>query len=227
MRRGVLALALLALLPAAARAQSLADYDYTNLEFRGAGAALGYIWPTKVAATPVLSLRADLGYLGPGVRIVPSLSYWSSDFRRSELDRLATRIDALPALRQANVTLTGADLGPVRWRDLALDVDAQYVVTTPSGVLAYGGAGLGVHLLRGQGAAIQGTFVQDLLDSFAPAVTLLGGAEYRVGERLRVSGELRLTAMGDVQYAGIRLGGMIMAPGHRDTPAPPPAGGKP
>ncbi len=213
--RGVLvALALVA--PAAgrsARAQTLADYDYTNLAFRGAGVTWGYIWPTKVASTPTYGLRIDLGYLGPGIRIAPSLTYWSSSMRRGELDKLASRINALPALQKAGVTLTGADLGPVRWSDLALDVDGEWVVTTPSGLLTYAGLGLGLHALSGRGAAIQGTFVEDLLDTIAPAVTGLAGLEYRLNDRFRVFGELRLTAMGDVQYGGLRVGGALMVPG--------------
>lgn len=210
--RGVLVgLALVA--PAAARAQTLADYDYTNLGFRGAGLTLGYILPTKVAATPTIGLRIDLGYLGPGVRIAPSLTYWSSQMRSGELDKLAGRINALPALKQAGVTLAGADLGPVRWSDLALDVDGEWVVTTPGGLLTYAGAGVGLHALRGRGGAIQGTFVQDLLNTIAPALTGLAGVEYRLNDRLRAFGEIRLTGMADLQYAGLRIGGALMVPG--------------
>ncbi len=197
------------------RAQTLADYDYTNLGFRGAGLTLGYIWPTKVESTPTYGLRIDLGYLGPGIRIAPSLTYWSSSMRAGELDKLARRINALPALQNANVTLTGADLGPVKWSDLALDVDGEWVVTTASGLLTYAGLGVGVHALSGRGSAIQGTFVEDLLDTISPALTGLAGLEYRVGERLRVFGELRLTAMGNIQYGGLRAGAALMVPGRR------------
>ncbi len=200
---------------ARAAAQTLADYDYTNLGFRGAGVSLGYIWPTKVRATPTYGLRLDLGYLGPGVRIAPSLTYWSSEMRRGELDKLATRINALPALQKAGVTLTGADLGPVKWSDLALDVDGEWVVTTPGGLLTYAGLGAGLHALSGRGSAIQGTFVEDLLDTIAPALTGLAGLEFRLGERFRAFGELRLTAMGDIQYGGLRAGGVLMVPGRR------------
>ena len=203
------------LAPRPSSAQSLADYDYTNLGFRGVGLTYGYIWPTKVASTAVYGLRIDLGYLGPGVRIAPTLSYWSSEMRPGELDKLASRIDALPALKQANVTLTGSDLGPVRRSDLALDIDGEWVVTTPVGLMTYAGIGLGLHALSGRGGAIQDTFVQDLLDTIAPAVTGLAGLEYGLNDRFRAFGELRLTAMGDLQYGGLRLGGALMVSGKR------------
>src|SRR4051794_7014516 len=102
-----------------ADAQTLADYDYENLAFRGVGLDYGYIWPTRVAATPTYTLRMDLGFLGPGVRVVPSISYWSSHFRGAELSRMASRMNRLPKLRDSNVTISAADLGTIKWSDLS------------------------------------------------------------------------------------------------------------
>ena len=65
----------------AAQAQTLADYDYENLTFRGFGFDYGYIWPNKVESTDQYSVRLDLGFLGPAVRIATTLSYWSSALR--------------------------------------------------------------------------------------------------------------------------------------------------
>src|SRR5919106_1129857 len=112
-RRHVWPLLLLAL-SAPAGAQSLADYDYDNLRFRGVGFDFGRIWPSKVNATQVYSLRLDLGYLGPAVRIVPSVSYWSSDFRDRELRRLADQLEQLPAIRDAGLDITAVDLAVPR-----------------------------------------------------------------------------------------------------------------
>ena len=55
---------------APAAAQDLADYDYENLSFRGIGFDWGFIWPTKVTSTATYSVRADLGFLGPSVRLM-------------------------------------------------------------------------------------------------------------------------------------------------------------
>jgi hypothetical protein len=43
----------------------------------------------------------------------------------------------------------------------------------------------------------------------------MGGAEYEVGSRLRVYGELRYTLLSDVRYPGIRLGAALMLPNAR------------
>lgn len=218
-RRLLLLLGCAILAPAAARAQDLADYDYTNLGFRGAGLTYGVIWPAKVQSTPTYGIRLDLGYLGPGVRIAPSITYWSSSFRESELTRLADRLNRLPTLEQQGVRVTADDLRPMKWSDLALELDAHYVWTTPVGLLTYLGAGVAVHALNGEGQAIQDTFIEDLLDSFSAGLSAIGGVEYPVTDRFRLYGELRLAGLSDVQYAGLRIGGALMAPGRTEVSA--------
>jgi hypothetical protein len=146
-------------------AQGLADYDYDNLSFRGVGLDWGYISPTKVDDTSLWGLRIDLGYLGPAIRVVPSLTFWSSTMRASELNRLATALENLPPLSSRGIDITADDLGIVEWSDLALNLDLHAVWTAPFDVFAYIGAGLGIHALNGRGDAIDDTFIEDLLDT--------------------------------------------------------------
>lgn len=210
-----LAVVVLAVLGGATAAQaqtSLADYDYENLTFRGIGFDYGYIWPTKVESTDHYALRLDLGFLGPGVRIAPMISYWSSEFKPQELQRLADRLELLPALQAQGVDLTGADLGDVRWSDLAVGIDAQYVWTVPLNIITYLGAGIGVHALNGRGSSIEDTFVEDLLDSTTPSIAFSAGAEYQLIDRLRIYAEGRFTLLSDIRYPGIRAGAAIMLP---------------
>jgi opacity protein-like surface antigen len=206
-----------ALVPTATRAQGLADYDYDNLVFRGLGFDYGWIWPNKVDPTPLWSLRLDLGYLGPAVRIAPTASYWSSSMRATELDRLADRLSQLPALVERDVTLTGEDLGDVQWSDLNMMVDAHLVFTAPLGILTFVGAGAGLHLMNGRGAAIDDTFVEDLLDMMTAGAALLAGLEYRLGSQLRLYGEARYSLSNQVRYPGVRFGAALMLPPRDDV----------
>lgn len=217
-RKGAWVLLPLVLLARPVAAQTLADYDYENLRFRGVGFDLGTIWPTKVESTPAYSLRLDLGFLGPSVRIVPSLTYWSSELKLTELDRLANRLGQLPVLVEQNVTITAEDLGVVKWSDLSLGLDAHVVWTAPFDVITFVGAGFGLHVLNGRGDAIADTFVEDLLDSTTAGVAVSAGVEYQPVPRLRLYGEARYTAATDVRYPGIRLGAALMLP-TSDTPA--------
>lgn len=193
-------------------AQTLADYDYENLTFRGVGIDYGYIWPTRVEPTSSYTIKLDLGFLGPGIRISPSLSYWSSPFRATEVERLAEQINRLPTLQDQNVVVTADDLGTITWSDLTVGFDAHLLWTTPVGIFTYVGAGAAVHALNGQGAFIENTFVEDLLDSTAAGFALMGGVEGQVLPRLRLYGEARYTIVSDVRYPGLRIGGALMLP---------------
>jgi hypothetical protein len=199
-------------LPAGAAAQSLADYDYENLSFRGIGFDYGRIWPNKVEGTALWSLRLDLGYLGPAVRLAPSISYWSSRMRVAELERLADRLSNLEPLQQQGVVITAGDLGNIYWSDLALSVDAHVVWTAPYEILTFVGAGVSLHALNGRGDVIDDTFIEDLLDSTSPGGSLLAGMEFMLLPQLRIYGEARYTLSSDVRYPALRLGGAFMLP---------------
>ena len=214
LRRVALAAVLAGALPLGAQAQTLEDYDYENLSFRGMGVDYGRIWPNKVESTAMYSARIDLGYLGPGVRIAPSLGFWSSQLRRAELERLVDQLNELGA------DLTVDELGQVDWSDFYFNLDAHVVWTVPFGMLPYVGAGVGFHALNGRGQAIQDTFVEDLLDSITASADLIAGLEFQPVSRLRVYSEARFTLMSDVHYGGVRLGAAFMLP-PRPAAAPP------
>lgn len=200
----------LALGPTGGEAQELADFDYENLQARGAGLFAGFIWPSTVEPTYTVGARMDLGYLGPGVRILPGFTWWSSDYRRSEVLSLEERLEELIAREQ----LPGAqpvdvDLGNIRLADLVLNVDGQFVWSVPSlpfPALTYLGGGAAAHILNGSGEAIEDTFVEDLLDRVAVGVNIHGGAEFLFTEQFRAFGEGRAELVENLQYLEIRAG---------------------
>ncbi|HEX2168208.1 MAG TPA: hypothetical protein VHG09_13320 [Longimicrobiales bacterium] len=195
-----------------ADAQELADYDYENLAFRGIGFDYGYIWPSRVEATPMYSVRLDLGFLGPAVRLAPSISYWSSEFSMDELDRLADRLNNLPPLQEQGVVITATDLGTVEWSDLTMSIDAHVVFTAPLDIITFVGVGGSLHALNGRGDAIADTFVEDLLDSTTAGLAVMGGAEFQPIPQMRLYGEARYTLASDVRYPAIRVGAALMLP---------------
>jgi hypothetical protein len=205
---GSVAVLVSALAPGSAEAQDLADFDYENLSFRGVGLEWGYLFPTRVEATQSVGIRMDLGYLGPGVRIVPSVSYWSSRFKSSEVQELEDQVGSLIA-DQTDGPVPPVDLGVIDWSDVVLSLDAQAVWQVPYGVLTFAGLGVSAHVLNGDGEAINGTFVEDLLDSVTAGFNLHAGLEYPM-DRFRPYAAGRYEIQGDLQYFEIRLGGQIM-----------------
>jgi opacity protein-like surface antigen len=200
-----------------AHAQGMADYDYTNLSFRGAGFAYGRIWPSKVEPANTYTLRVDLGYLGPAIRIAPTFTYWTSQLRDRELDELARKLEQLPPLQADGVQLSGSDLGPIKWSDLSLGIDAHVVWTAPFRTLTYIGGGVALHALNGRGDAIANTFIEDLLDTTTPGFAIMGGLENQPITRLRIFAEARYTTLSDVHYPELRVGGALMWPGTSQT----------
>ena len=202
---------------------SLADYDYENLSFRGFSLETGYIWPTTVESTYTIGTRIDLGYLGPGLRLVPGVSYWSSTMSDSEVRRFERNLnDLIEGEVGPGSEFDGVNLGTIDQSDFIVSMDGHFVWSIPMNLLSYAGAGLSLHFMNGEGEAITGTFVEDLLDSVKPGFNVHGGLEYPVGDGFRLYGLARYEIMENLRYLELRLGGQIMltdpAPGERRSP---------
>jgi hypothetical protein len=189
--------------------QDIADIDYAHLSFRGFGFDVGYLWPNKVAATESYAVRFDMGYAGPGLRIVPSVTYWNSQLNDGEITDFETRVADLVA-SQTGGPRPALDLGTIEYTDIALGVDGHVVWELPLDLLTYGGLGLTAHFINGDGEAINGTFVEDLIDSVEPGFNLHLGMEYPVTNAMRLYSVGRYEVMPDLQYFHVRVGWQIM-----------------
>lgn len=222
MRRHALPIlaAALALHPAAARGQDMADYDYENLVLSGVGAHLMEVFPARTDPALGMNIRVDLGLLGPNVRITPGITYWSSQLRDSEVERMESRIEA--ACERGSVPCPGIELGEVEVSDLSLQVDAHYLWTTDYFIEPYAGAGVSLHLLNGSGEFVDDTFIEELLDAIAPGLDLVGGLEFPVAGNLRVLGEARAVLTGNTRYISLGVGGAWRFPPEFQRPVVPP-----
>jgi hypothetical protein len=202
-------------------AQQWEDYDYENLEFRGLGLEMGWVSPSRVDNALSLGLRADLGYLGPYLRIRPGIAYWSSQMRQQEIDRLALQLQNV-CLRQRGsvVECPQLDLGRIRMSDLMINLDAQVEWTdTPLLFVPYAGLGGGLHLLNGRGEAINGTFIEDFLDAISPSLNLLTGLRVPLTQTLELGGEGRYVLSSDIRQWSLSAGAIVLFPVR--GPAPP------
>mgnify|MGYP002623694801 FL=1 len=192
-----------------ASAQDIADIDYEHLSFRAIAPEVGYLWPNRIEPTESFGIRVDMGYMGPGLRVTPSLTYWSSRWKDAEVAEFAERVAQLVA-DQTGGPPPALDLGTIDYSDLAIGVDAHVVWEVPFDLLTYGGLGFAAHFVDGDGAAINGTFVEDLIDSVEPGFNLHVGAEYPVTERMRLYTVGRYEVMPDLQYFQVRVGWQFM-----------------
>ncbi len=198
--------AVVILAPVRASSQELADYDYANLSFRGVLAEGGYIFANNVENTEIFALRFDLGFLGPGFRIVPGVAFWTSRMAPDEVDDFEVRLAELNAAQGGTAPPDGFDLGRIDRDDVVITLDGHYVWSVPLDLFFWTGVGVSAHFLNGSGPAVDGTFVEDLLDSVAAGFNVHGGLEYPVTDRFRLYGGSKLEVLGDLRYVEVRFG---------------------
>lgn len=206
-RRWILALFCLLAVPTVGAAQALEDYDYENLSFRGIGLEYGRIWPNKVEPAATYTLKVDLGFLGPALRVMPSFTYWSSTLEAGELERFAQQLNRLPG-----ADVDPADLGAIDWSSSSIALDAQVVWAPIERVQGYVGTGVGLHVFNGSGPSIEGTFIEDLLDSITAGLNGLVGVEFAPADRFRLHLEGRYTLLDNLRYPEVRIGGAFTLP---------------
>ena len=192
--------------PCEARAQDLADYDYENLSFRGISFDLGYLYADKVEDTRTLGVRFDLGFLGPGFRIMPGVTYWKSRLAQTEVDQFETRLGTLTADQGGTVPPDGFNLDVIDRKDIVVGLDGHYVWAVPMNLFFLTGVGMSAHFLDGSGPSVDGTFVEDLLDSVSAGFNLHAALEYPIADRVRIHGGSKVEILGDLNYIEFRGG---------------------
>ena len=143
-----------------------------------------------------------------GLRIVPSIGYWKTPFEAEEIAEFEARPEQL--VEEQTGVPTSLDLGTVEYSDLSIGVDGHIVWSLPLGLLTYGGLGLTAHIQNGDGPAINGTFVEDVLDSVTAGFNLHLGGEVPVSERFRVYSVGRYVVTPDLRYFRAQAGLQIM-----------------
>lgn len=198
--------------PGGSEGQAIEDYDYENLELRALGLELGGVWPSRYDATLSIGARADLGLLGPYVRLAPGVRFWGSTMKQSEVERLSLQLQRICLRTRTGPECPPLDLGEIRITDLVLDLDGHFVPETDLVFQPYAGAGIALHLASGSGEFIDGTFVEDVLDAISPGLNLMGGVELPIGERIRVGAEARYALASDLRFGQLSIGGAWIFP---------------
>ena len=198
--------AVVILAPTGTRGQELADYDYANLSFRGVLFEGGYIFADNVENTEIFALRFDLGFLGPGFRLVPGVARWTSSMAQDEVEDFEARLGALSLAQGGTLPPGGFDLGVISRDDVIFTLDGHYMWSVPLDLFLWTGVGMSAHFLHGSGPAVDGTFVEDLLDSVSAGFNVHGGLEYPFTSRVRAYGGGKLELLGDLRYVELRFG---------------------
>src|SRR2546422_903015 len=181
----------------------LSQFSYDNLKPSALQLDLGPVGGNNIRGTLTGGLRLDYGFIAPHVRLLLGVSYYKADFSSAARARFAQRLDSVVNPSRPDTI----DLGRITWSDVTGDVDLQYVLPQGRSVTTYLGIGLGAHIRHGSGPAINGTFVQDALNSITAGLNGTIGAEVGA-KRWRFTLEARGVLSSGVSTASLRSGVM-------------------
>ena len=188
----------------------LSQFSYDNLKPSALQVDLGPVGGNNIRGTLTGGLRLDYGLIAPHVRVLLGVSYYKADFSSAARARFAQSLDSIvnPGTPDA------INLGRITWSDVTGDIDLQYVLPQGRSVTTYLGIGLGAHIRHGSGPAINGTFVQDALNSITAGLNGTIGAEVGA-QRWRFTLEARGVLSSGVSTASLRSGVMYRWAGTR------------
>ena len=183
-----------------AGAQDLAEYDYEHLGFRAIGVDILYANAKDAKGTVGFGLRADLGFLGPYVRVVPRFAFWKADIEDSAVDRFENNLEDF-CVPSGDCTI---DLGTLRRNYWVIGLDFQWTLADPV-VAPYLGVGVDAYVLDDSGDAIKGTFLDSAI--VTAGLSAVGGLEWDIRDHLRVYADVRGTLVTSATnvafYAGV------------------------
>lgn len=209
MNAGIRIAVVLLLFPNLLSAQGFFDeFSYEGLRFSGIGMGLGAVASNRLETRVTGAVRVDYGMIAPRVRVLLGASYFRSDFEESEISDFEENLSELVTDPTNDFSI---DVGSVRWSDLSADLDLQYVMPTGR-FTGFAGAGLGIHFRNGSGSAIDGTFVEDALDTIDASLNLSLGAQVQLIRELALTIEVRGALSSDLMSGAVLAGLMYRVP---------------
>lgn len=205
LRSIILATILVACCAAPMAAQRPLDrFSYDNLGFHGLWPEIGILTSDRLEGTASYGVRADLGQFAPRLRLLLGVSYFRSDFKSKDIAEFEKALEDVVTDPTQDFSI---DLGDIRWSDVAIELDLQYMLTPmASRYQPYLGLGAGMHIRNGSGDAINGTFVEDALDMLGAGVSATAGLDLKLGRSLLLNIGGRAVFGSDLQTMGLTVG---------------------
>ena len=182
----------------------LSQFSYDNLKPSALQLDLGPLGGNNIRGTLTGGMRLDYGFIAPHIRVLLGVSYFKADFSSEARARFEQRLKSVVRDPTGDDTIS---LGRITWSDVTGDLDLQYVLPQSRSVTAYMGVGLGAHIRHGSGPAINGTFVQDALNSITAGLNGTIGTEFGAN-RWRVTLDARGVLSSGLSTASLRTGVM-------------------
>ena len=183
----------------------LDEFSYEGLGLVGIGLDVGPVASDRVTTEVSIGVLVDYGMIAPRVRVLFGVNYFKGELDQNEIDNFKDRL--LLLIRDPTGEAT-VDIGQIRWSNLEATLDLQYVFPSGPRYFTYLGLGMGVHIRNGSGAAIDGTFVEDALDTITASADLSLGVEVALTNRIHFTTNVRGVLSSELLIASARAGFM-------------------
>jgi hypothetical protein len=201
------------LLPAPAWAQQIFEqFSYEGLRLSGIGIEFGVIGSNRLTNELTGAVRVDYGFIAPNIRLLIGASYFKGDFSDDDIAEFESSLRGVVSDPTGDFSV---DVGTITWADLEGTIDLQYVFPYTNRIVPYLGLGLGVHYRNASGAAIDGTFVEDALDTVAAAANFSAGTHIALVHPVYFTADFRAGLSTELRTLAGRAGLMF-----RFTPPP-------
>lgn len=193
-------------MPGTASGQGLLEqFSYEGLRLSGIGFEIGPQGSDRLVTRLSGAVRVDYGFIAPNVRVLLGASYFKAAFEPEEIASFETRLRRVVNDPTGDFTV---EVGEITWTALSADLDLQYLFRAGR-VTSYLGLGLGAQVRDGDGEAIEGTFVEDALDTIQAGINLSLGGAVGLFPQVQLTLELRGVLTSELRTASGRGGLMF------------------
>ncbi len=201
---GIRLVFILLICPRILAAQGFLDqFSYEGLRFSGVGFEFGGVASDRLTREISGAVRVDYGRIAPDVRVLVGLSYFKGEFHETEIDEFEGGLERVVRNPPPGFEI---DVGTITWSNIEADLDLQYVFEGDGRITNYVGLGFAAHLRNGTGTAIDGTFVEDALDTIDAGVNLSIGTAIELFPAIRFTIDLRGGLSSELRTATARAG---------------------
>ena len=201
----------LLLCPQISEAQGFLDqFSYEGLRFSGIGFEYGVVASDRLTRELTGAVRVDYGRIAPQVRVLLGVSHFRGEFNATEIGEFE---DGLERVVQNQPPGFVIEVGTITWSNVEADLDLQYVLEAGRRVTNYVGIGFAAHLRNGAGTAIDGTFVEDALDTIDAGLNLSVGTAIELFPAVHFTLDLRGGFTSELRTATARAGLMYRVAG--------------
>jgi hypothetical protein len=186
-------------------AQSLGGHiTFDSLQISALSADVGAIRPSQADQTTIYGIAADYGKLSRTLRLRFEGSYWQSRLTDAVTRAFVDSLNHLASIPGAG----GVKSTRVNVYDVTVGGSVRWVPMQSAVIQPFGGVGIAMHVINAEGPLIDGTFVENLFDSFSTGLFAEAGAAFKPVKEFGIEARARADLVNFFRSVSLRAGGV-------------------